>query len=431
MADHIPLRTSSLLVGAGLLFAAGALLGLALPIRAELEGFPTYLIGLIGSAFAAGYVAGCVYAPRLVSSVGHIRVFSVMAALVAVTALLNILIVTPIAWILVRAATGFAFAGATMIIESWLSESATSETRGRVFARYMIVNLASSVLGQLTVTLYSPAGFEPFVLVAILASLSLIPTATSSSRAPDPLHEVKLDIRRLIRVSPIAVVACFGVGLANGAFGTLAPVYAGAIGLPVYAVALLVAGAIVGGAIMQAPIGKLSDRFERRRVLTLTALAGAALALTIHLLDPREPTTVILMIAALGGAMHTLYPVAVAHANDRASEGEYVAVASGLLLIFGAGSTLGPAIAAPVMQLAQPSALFLFLACVYLAIAAHAVWRTRISPPVAESRPAFATGAEVIQGSMQGATQETIYLDPHAEEEPSAPGEAAAAAPGA
>jgi MFS family permease len=289
MADHIPLRTSSLLVGAGLLFAAGALLGLALPIRAELEGFPTYLIGLIGSAFAAGYVAGCVYAPRLVSSVGHIRVFSVMAALVAVTALLNILIVTPIAWILVRAATGFAFAGATMIIESWLSESATSETRGRVFARYMIVNLASSVLGQLTVTLYSPAGFEPFVLVAILASLSLIPTAISSSRAPDPLHEVKLDIRRLIRVSPIAVVACFGVGLANGAFGTLAPVYAGAIGLPVYAVALLVAGAIVGGAIMQAPIGKLSDRFERRRVLTLTALAGAALALAIHLLDPESP----------------------------------------------------------------------------------------------------------------------------------------------
>ncbi len=418
MADPIPLRTSSLLVGAGLLFAAGALLGLALPIRAELEGFQTSLIGLIGSAFAAGYVAGCLYGPRLVASVGHIRVFGVMAALVAVTALLNVLIVTPIAWILVRAATGFAFAGATMIIESWLSESATSETRGRVFARYMVVNLASSVIGQLTVTLYSPAGFEPFVLVAILAALALIPTALSSSRAPDPLHEVKLDLRRLIRVSPIAVVACFGVGLANGAFGTLAPVYAGAIGLPVGAVALLVAGAIVGGALMQAPIGKLSDRLERRWVLTGTALTAAALAFTVFLVDPRDPVTLVLMVTGLGGAMHTLYPVAVAHANDRAAEGDFVAVASGLLLVFGAGSTLGPAAAAPMMQLAdQPRALFLFLGYVYVLIAAHAVWRTRIRPSVAESRPAFTTGADVIQGAMQGATQETMHLDPRAEDQ--------------
>jgi MFS family permease len=415
MADHILLRTSSLLVGAGLLFAAGALLGLALPIRAELEGFQTSLIGLIGSAFAAGYVAGCVYGPRLVASVGHIRVFGVMAALVAVTALLNILVVTPIAWILVRAATGFAFAGATMIIESWLSESATSQTRGRVFARYMVVNLASSVLGQLAVTFFSPSGFEPFVVVAILACLALVPTALSSSRAPDPLHEVRLDIRRLVKVSPIAVVACFGVGLANGAFGTLAPVYAQSIGLPVGAVALLVAGAIVGGALMQAPVGKLSDRLERRWVLTVTALVAASLAFVVHLLDPHDPLTVILLVTALGGAMHTLYPVAVAHANDRAHDGDFVAVSSGLLLVFGAGSTFGPAIAAPLMQLVQPSALFLFLAGVYLLIAGHAVWRTRIRPPVAESRPAFATGADVIQGAMQGATQETIHLDPNAE----------------
>ena len=171
---------------------------------------------------------------------------------------------------------------------------------------------------------------------------------------------------------------------------------------------------------MEAHVGELSVHFERRWVLTGTSLTGAALAFAIHLLDPREPAIVILMIACLGGAMHTLYPVAVAHANDRASEGEYVAVASGLLLIFGAGSTLGPAIAAPVMQLARPSALFLFLACIYLAIAAHALWRTRIRPPVAEARTAFATGTDIIQGAMQGATQETVHLDPHAEEDEAA-----------
>ncbi len=417
--ETTPLKTNSLLIGAGFLFAAGALLGLALPIRAELEGFPTALIGLIGSAFAAGYVVGCLYIPRLVARVGHIRVFGAMAALVAATALINVLWVTPLAWILVRAMTGVAFAGGAMIIESWLSESADSNSRGRIFARYMIINLASSVLGQLVVMVYSPAGFEPFVLVAILACLALIPTALCAGRAPTPLHEVKLDIRRLMRVSPIAVAACFGIGLANGAFGTLAPVYASQIGLPVSAIALLLAGSIVGGALMQVPIGRLSDRLDRRWVLCFTALAAAGIALLLFGLDVREPIAVILIVTALGGAMHTLYPVAVAHANDRASEGEFVAVSSGLLLTFGLGSTAGPAVAAPLMQWAEPRILFVFLASVYSLIAVYALWRIHKRDPVTEDHVHVAfDGLDAMQGAIQGATQETMYLDPRAEDEP-------------
>lgn len=416
MNEPIPLKTNSLLIGAGLLFAAGALLGLALPIRAELEGFPTALIGLIGSAFAAGYVAGCVYVPRLVARVGHVRVFGAMAALVAATALINVLWVTPLAWIVVRAMTGVAFAGGAMIIESWLSESADSTSRGRIFARYMIINLASSVLGQLVVTLYSPAGFEPFVLVAILACLALIPTALCAGRAPTPLHEVKLDLRRLMRVSPIAVAACCGIGLANGAFGTLAPVYASRIGMPVSAVALLLAGSIIGGALMQIPIGRLSDRLDRRWVLCFTALTAAGIALLLFSLDLREPIAVILVVTALGGAMHTLYPVAVAHANDRAAEGEFVAVSSGLLLTFGIGSTLGPAVAAPLMQFFQPQILFVFLAGVYTLIAVYALWRIHKRDAVTDDHVHQTFDRlDTMQGAMQGATQETMYLDPRTE----------------
>ena len=412
MAEPLQVRTHALLLGSGLIFASGALLGLSLPMRAELEGFPTYLIGFIGSAFAAGFVAGCLLVPRLVAKVGHVRVFGVMAALVAVTGLVNLLFIHPIAWIVVRAMTGFAFAGATMIIESWLSESSTSETRGSVFARYMIVTLASSVLGQLTVTLYQPAGFEPFAIVAILACLALIPTALSSGRAPEPLHEVKLNFRRLIRLSPISVVACFGIGLANGAFGTLAPIFGQGIGLPVAGVAFLVAGAIVGGALMQAPVGRFSDRMDRRRLLMGIALAGAVLSLGMFLVDLREPAVVIIVVAVLGGAMHTLYPVAVAHANDRADKGDFVVVASSLLLILGGGATLGPAIAAPLMQIGGPRWLFLFLAIVYVAVALHAVWRIHVAPPPDESEHAY-----VALEPMQSTTQEAMYLDPRADEE--------------
>jgi MFS family permease len=412
MAEHLQVRTHALLLGSGLIFASGALLGLALPMRAALEGFPTYLIGFIGSAFAAGFVAGCLLVPRLVANVGHVRVFGTMAALVAVTGLVNLLFIHPIAWIVVRAMTGFAFAGATMIIESWLSESSTSETRGSVFARYMIVTLASSVLGQLTVTLYQPAGFEPFAIVAILACLALIPTALSSGRAPEPLHEVRLNFRRLIRLSPVAVVACFGIGLANGAFGTLAPIFGQGIGMPVAGVAFLVAGAIVGGALMQAPVGRLSDRMDRRRLLVGIALAGTVLALGIFLVDLREPAVVIVVVAVLGGAMHTLYPVAVAHANDRAEKGDFVVVASSLLLIFGGGATFGPAIAASLMQLGGPRWLFLFLAIVYAVVALHGVWRIRVAPPAEESEHAY-----VALEPMRSATQEAMYLDPRADEE--------------
>ena len=207
------------------------------------------------------------------------------------------------------------------------------------------------------------------------------------------------------------MVAFFGVGLANGAFGTLAPVFAQGVGLPVESVALLVAGAIVGGAPLQAPVGRLSDRMDRRRLLAGIALFGATLSLGLFLLDLSEPAALILLVAVLGGAMHTLYPVAVAHANDRADKGDFVAVASGLLLIFGGGASVGPAVAAPIMQAGGPHWLFLFLMGVYVLIALHALWRTRVSPSVTESQH-----APVALEPMQSATHEAMYLHPRADE---------------
>jgi MFS family permease len=237
-----------------------------------------------------------------------------------------------------------------------------------------------------------------------------VPTALSSGRSPEPLRETRLDLRRLIRASPIAVVACFVVGLANGAFGTLVPVYARGIGLPLEAVALLVAGAVVGGAVMQVPLGRLSDRLDRRWALCGTALAGAAVAAYLFATARTDAPTVILLVTLLGGAMHTIYPVAVAHANDMASEGDFVAVSSGLLLVFGGGAVVGPAVAAAMMQQGGPRWLFLFLVLVYVPLAAHAAWRTRIRPSVFADRQPF-VGMETTPAT----TPETMALDPRAE----------------
>lgn len=409
MTNPLALDTRHLLLGAGLLFTAGGLHGLVLPIRAEIEAFPTALVGLIGSAYAVGHVTGCLVVPGFVRAVGHIRVFSVMATFVAIGALLNILAIHPLPWIAFRAVSGFAFAGAAMIIESWLNESASASNRGQVFARYMLIILAGSVIGQMATAVLPAAGYQPFVLVAMLACLALLPTALNAGRSPAPLTEFRLDLRGLFRTSPIAAVGCFMIGQANGAFGTLAAIYARGLGLTVAEVALVISGAVLGGALMQMPLGRLSDRTDRRYVFGGTALVGALIALVLLLVEVEQALWVIVAVTLLGGALHTLYPVAVAHANDMASDGNFVAVSSGLLLLFGAGAAIGPAIAAALMQWGGPKWLFLFLALIYLPLAGYTAWRiSRRAVPGGE-RDAF-VGLQ----TPRVVTPETVRLDPRA-----------------
>lgn len=400
------LPISALLLGSALLLFAGGMNALILPIRGTQEGFGASALGLLGSGWAVGYVLGCVWMARLVGKVGHVRAFSVTAAFAAVAVLLSLIFLTPWAWIPLRAISGFCFAGAAMIVESWLSERADPASRGKIFGIYTMVNLTASTAGQMVLTLGDTRGFLFFVLPAIFYCLALVPTAMSSTITPRPLASAKLDLRVLWRNSPVAVFAVFCVGISNGAFGTLSAVYADRVGLVLTSVALFASLPVLAGALAQVPIGILSDRTDRRLVLVAVAVLGLATDLAFILLRP-EDRAINLGLAALFGAMiFSMYPIIIAHANDHAPEGTFIQVSGGLLMVFGLGSIIGPVVAGFGMSALNEAGLFLTSAVAHGLIVLFTLLRIRRRAPLTdEEKTSF-----VPTPSGRAATPETAVL---------------------
>lgn len=350
---------SALLLGSGLLLFAGGVHSLILPVRGAIEGFSASALGLLGTGWALGYVVGCLVAPRLVGAVGHIRTFGVMCALAAVSVLLQALIVETWAWIPVRAVSGFCFAGAAMIVESWLNDRAQPNTRGTIFGIYTMVNLAAATAGQMAISLGDASGFVFFAIAAIVYCLALVPTGLSTSPTPAPLTSVRLDLGALWRNSPVAVVAVFLVGMSNASFGTLAAVYADGVGLALTAVALFASIPVLAGAVAQIPIGFASDRMDRRKVLVGTAVVALAVDVAFVFLVPEGRMLNLVLAGAFGAAIFAMYPIIVAHANDHAPPGTSIQVSGGLLMVFGLGSIIGPLVAGFAMTELGPRGLFL------------------------------------------------------------------------
>lgn len=401
---------ASLLLGSAFLVLAGSMHGLLLAVRGTVEGFSTGELGLLGTGWATGFVAGCILIPQVVRRVGHVRAYGALASVAAVTILLNLLLVSPIAWILLRSLSGFTYAGASMIVESWLNERASKENRGVIFSVYQMLSFAASTAGQLLLAFSPPNAYFYFVLGAIFYCLAILPTALSTAATPRPLKQTRFDIKRLYALSPVSVVVCLCIGLANGAFGTLGAVYAQRIGLPVREVAFLTAGALLGGSLIQFPLGWLSDRMDRRRVLVAVGIGAVAIGLAIVTLRPRDAALIISLVVLYGAMAYPMYALAVAHANDFAGADEFVKTASGLLLLYGFGTMIGPAVAAYVMQNWIPEGLFAFTATVYVAVVVYTLFRmTRRAPPSPAARETF-------QGLPlpKTVTPESALLDPRA-----------------
>lgn len=406
------LPISALIAGSAFLMFAGGVNGLILPLRGSMEGFSAISLGLLGAAWAIGYVAGCIFTPRLVRRVGHIRTFSVMASLAAISILGSLLAIHPVVWIALRGICGFCFSAAAMIVESWINESTGPEQRGRVFGLYMMVNLIATTLGNLVIMTGDKAGIAFFIIPAIFYCLSLLPTALTSSRAPAPLVQAQLDMPTLWRNSPYAVVTIVLVGVSNGAFGTLGAVFAERSDLSVTTIALFMALALLAGAALQIPIGYLSDRFDRRWVLTGLAALAAAVECYLLVLRPAGPLPNLVAASLFGGAIYAMYPVIVAHANDRASPDTFLQISGGLLLLFGAGAIAGPAIAGAIMVWYGPAGLFLTTIFAHIGIILYGIKRIGVRAEVPhEVKTDFVTVPPA-----RLATPETAVLDPRTAE---------------
>ena len=412
MATHI-VPILALLLSTAFLLAGNGMHSLLLPLRGAAEGFTTAEIGLIGTGWAVGFVLGCITAPVVVRRVGHIRAFACSAASAAIIVLLNGIFIEPLAWIFLRVGSGFFLAGAFMIIESWLNERASNESRGTIFAVYLTVTYLSITLGQLGVGAGDPLTTTLFMTGAILFSVAVLPTALSTAASPRPLTRVRIDLRKLYSNSPVAFLTVLLVGIVNGAFGTLAAVWGARIGLSTPLIALMMAITIVSGAVTQVPAGRFSDRTDRRYVIVAGAVAAGLAGLAIFVLKPADPAFILVLVGLYGGLTYPLYGLAVAHANDYADASEFVAVSGGLLLLYGAGTMFGPLAASLAMTTLGPEALFLVTASSHAVIASYAFYRTYRRPPIPKGvREAFQTVP-----SSRAMTPESAALDPRAEDQ--------------
>ncbi|MEN5298866.1 MFS transporter [Brucella sp. TWI559] len=410
---RIYIQVLALLCGTAFLLMASGLHGLLLPLRGGLEGFSVASLGMLGTTWAGGFVAGCLFAPRLVRRVGHVRAFGCFAASAAIIALLSGIYIDAISWIILRTFTGFSMAGAFMVIESWLNERATNESRGKIFGLYMMVNYGATMSGQMMVANGDIRSDHLFMVTGILFCLALIPTAMSTAVSPKPLTEVQLDLKALYRNSPAAFVGCILIGIANGAWGTLGAVFGAKSGISTTEIALMVSVTIAAGALMQIPVGRISDLIDRRYVLAGVASLAALVGLLAFIIAPSNGTVIIIMTGCYGALAYALYPVAVAHANDHASSESFVKVSSGLLLLYGFGTMLGPLLAAAAMDIFWPSGLFAITALSHISITAYALFRSRKRASVPkDEKEQFKS-----MPSVKSATPEAMNLDPRAEVE--------------
>lgn len=373
-----------LLLSGGLLLGANGLQSTLLAVRGGAEGFSPLIIGLLLSAYFVGLVWGCRAAPAVIRDVGHIRAFVAFASVASAATLLHAVAVNEVVWLALRVATGFAFAGLQMILEAWLNERATNETRGKVLSAYRITDFAAVTALQSSLVLFDAMDFTLFALLSVLVSLALVPVALTTLEAPAPPASAKLDVRALWRLSPVAAAGAALVGLTASSFWSMSPIFLVGYGYEAPDAGPFVGAIILGGALSQAPVGALSDRFDRRGVLLATTVLALLAALTLPLAASVSLEALLLGAAVFGAFALPGFGLSIAHANDHAAPGTALSANGGMLMLYGVAAIAGPVIASQAIAVFGPAGLFWWVAAGYGALAAFCGYRmTRRAAPEA------------------------------------------------
>ncbi len=382
------LPIASLLVSVTLLLIGHGLQLTLIPLRGETLGWSAAEIGLTGSTYFLGFVVGCLTIPRIIARVGHIRTFAVLAAVATAVILVIALSHTLLAWLALRFITGWALSGLYMVIESWLNEKSPTQLRGAILSLYAMLTMIAIAAGQLFLAQADPSQATLFIVAALFLCLSILPVGLSASTAPLPVHSVRFRPKQLFKTSQVSVIAALLGGMVTGSFWALGPLFASSHGLSAERVGLFMTAAILGGAAFQFPLGRVSDRIDRRIVILVLTVLGAGASAAMSSFTATGSDWLFALAFLFGATSMPLYALCVAHANDNLTDSTFVEVASGILMMNSVGAVIGPTIAAPLMSLFGPSAMFAFATASYLAAAiwcavrlqAHAVGRDHFQP---------------------------------------------------
>ena len=364
----------ALLLGMLLLQLGNGLQGTLLSVRGELEDFSTFEMSVVMSAYFVGFLGASRLVPEFIRRVGHIRVFAALASLISAILILYPLLVNPWIWTGGRIIIGFCFCGVYITAESWLNNAATNENRGQLLSSYMVVQMAGIVAAQLLLFVGDPGGFELFVLISVLVSISFAPILLSITPTPAFEATKPMSIKHLFRTSPLGCVGMFFLGgIFSAQFG-MAPVFGTTAGFSLSEISIFVAAFYIGAMVFQFPIGWLSDRMDRRILIVVTSAIGFIAALTsILVLD----VFLILVGSALliGGMSNPLYSLLIAYTNDFLELDDMASASGGLLFLNGLGAISGPLLTGYLMTQTGPGGYFIILATLLGSLTVYGFYR--------------------------------------------------------
>lgn len=355
---------SALLLSFGMLMLGQGMINTLLGLRSRIEGFSTETIGFVMTGQFVGMLIGALFAVRVVAAVGHIRSFAAFASIMSVAVLAHILYAEPVFWFVLRLVTGFCMAGMIMVVESWVNERSVNENRGKILSLYMVTSYIGSGTGQFMMLLGDPAQFQLFVIASMVYSFALVPILLTRASAPAPSSPKRMSFKKLFMISPVGTFGTVCAGLTNSSLHVMGAVFAREAGLTITQVSTFMATAIFGGMLLQFPIGRISDRFDRRTVLVCASICTILSALAVIWAIGQSHFVLIIAVAFYGGFSFTIYPIAASQVNDMADRDKLVQISAGLLIAYGVGASIGPILAAQFMAYEGPDGYFFFFIAV-------------------------------------------------------------------
>ncbi|WP_407492886.1 MFS transporter [Pseudooceanicola sp. MF1-13] len=375
----------ALLLGLCLLMVGNGLQGTLLGVRGSLEGFSTFEMSIVMSAYFLGFLGGSRLAPEMIRRVGHVRVFAALGSFISAVLILYPAFADPWAWTVGRVIIGFCFSGVYVTAESWLNNAASNENRGKALSLYMMVQMVGIVAAQGVLLLGDPSGFILFIIPSVLVSISFAPILLSISPTPAFESTTPMTLKELFHVSPLS---CVGVFLLGGAFSAqfgMAAVYGAQAGLSLTQISIFIATFYIGATVAQYPIGWISDRMDRRRLIMITSIIGGIGAI----IGLAVSNQVGLLIAAflVGGMSNPLYSLLISYANDFLQPEDMASASGGMIFLNGLGAISGPIVTGYIMTVMGPGGFWLFIGVLLFAMAAYALYRMtqRAAPSVEDS----------------------------------------------
>jgi MFS family permease len=370
------------LLGVTILALGNGLHGSLVGIRSAAENFDTATTGFIMSGYSLGLILSAYLTPRIVAYVGHIRVFAALASIVSTAVLLIPLWIDPLFWFSMRFVAGVCTSGLYIVAESWLNDAASNKSRGKLLSVYMTLTFGAMGCGQLLLNITDESGFARFIAVSALLSFALVPISLVRSEPPE-IESVKgMSVVDIYRASPLATIAVFANGLGQTAFFSMGAVFGITVGLSLPYISLMMALPPIAVIASQYPIGALSDRFDRRRVLMGLSLLAAVLAALAVPAAQISPFALIAIVTVFGAIALPIYSIVLAYANDHLNKDQMLGASSKLILLYGIGAILGPLLVGSFMRQLGSAGFMIYFVLVYGAIGLFAMFRILRRPAI-------------------------------------------------